>query len=243
MEWLYLKIALTGMGNPSAKYVMIDEVQDYSAAQLAVLARYFRRANFLLLGDENQAIMPQTASFTQIKQVFQELRGKVSECHLMTSYRSTPAITDLFAKLAVTADGMQISSVQREDTLPQVIECADEEHYARELRRVAEELAGFEGTAALVALDDDAVQKTASLLGEAAPQIIDGSATLPDSGAILLALPLAKGLEFDHVVVVDASAEAFPENDLSRRRLYTAISRATSTVTVLSNGPLSSLLR
>ena len=51
VEWLYLKMALTGLGNPDAKYVMIDEVQDYTAAQLAVLARYFRRANFLLLGD------------------------------------------------------------------------------------------------------------------------------------------------------------------------------------------------
>ena len=98
-------------------------------------------------------------------------------------------------------------------------------------------------TNALVALDDEAVEHTAQLLGEDAPQVVDGSTALPDSGAILLALPLAKGLEFDHVVVVDASSQAFPENDLSRRRLYTAISRATSTVTVLSNGPLSSLLR
>lgn len=243
LEWLYLKIALTGMGNPDAKYVMIDEVQDYSAAQLAVLARYFRRANFLLLGDENQAIMPSTATFAEIKSVFEQLRGEVSECHLMTSYRSTPAITDLFAKLAVTADGMQISSVQREDTLPEVLECESPERYKSELRRVVNELKGFEGTAALVALNEEAVERTAQLLGEDAPQVIDGRCALPDSGSILLALPLAKGLEFDHVVVVDASEQAFPENDLSRRRLYTAISRATSTVTVLSNGAISPLLK
>lgn len=243
LEWLYLKIALTGMGNPDAKYVMIDEVQDYSAAQLAVLARYFRRANFLLLGDENQAIMPSTATFAEIKSVFEQLRGQVSECHLMTSYRSTPAITDLFAKLAITADGMQISSVQREDTLPEVLECESPERYESELRRVVNELKGFEGTAALVALDEEAVECTAQLLGEDTPQVIDGRCALPDSGSILLALPLAKGLEFDHVVVVDASEQAFPENDLSRRRLYTAISRATSTVTVLSNGNLSPLLK
>ena len=243
LEWLYLKIALTGMGNPDAKYVMIDEVQDYSAAQLAVLARYFRRANFLLLGDENQAIMPSTATFAEIKSVFEQLRGEVSECHLMTSYRSTPAITDLFAKLAITADGMQISSVQREDTLPEVLECESPERYESELRRVVNDLKGFEGTAALVALNEEAVERTAQLLGEDAPQVIDGRCALPDSGSILLALPLAKGLEFDHVVVVDASEQAFPENDLSRRRLYTAISRATSTVTVLSNGNLSPLLK
>ena len=46
LEWLYLKIRITGMSNPDAKYVMIDEVQDYTTAQLAILSRYFRRANF-----------------------------------------------------------------------------------------------------------------------------------------------------------------------------------------------------
>ena len=66
VEWLYLKMALTGLGNADAKYVMIDEVQDYTVAQLAVLARYFKRAHFLLLGDQNQAIAPGTATFDQV---------------------------------------------------------------------------------------------------------------------------------------------------------------------------------
>ena len=69
------------MSNPDAKYVMIDEVQDYTTAQLAILSRYFRRANFLLLGDENQAIKPGTASFDEIRHVFEATRGEVSECH------------------------------------------------------------------------------------------------------------------------------------------------------------------
>ena len=42
--WLYLNMAVTGLGNPDARYVMIDEAQDYSQGQLAVLARYFRSA-------------------------------------------------------------------------------------------------------------------------------------------------------------------------------------------------------
>lgn len=243
LEWLYTKIAITGMSNPDAKYVMIDEVQDYTTAQLAVLARYFRRANFLLLGDENQAIKPGTASFDEIRRVFKEIRGEVSECSLMTSYRSTPAITELFAKLAVTADGMQISSVQRADTEPDFHECATAEEYEKELRALASAAKAYDGTTAFVALDEESATQTVQLLGEDAPQLIGEGDTLPGSGAIVLALPLAKGLEFDHVVIVDASAEAFPENELSRRRLYTAISRATSTVSIVSNGELSPLLK
>lgn len=243
LEWLYTKIAITGMSNPDAKYVMIDEVQDYTTAQLAVLARYFRRANFLLLGDENQAIKPGTASFDEIRRVFKEIRGEVSECNLMTSYRSTPAITELFAKLAVTADGMQISSVQRADTEPDFHECATAEEYEKELRALASAAKAYDGTTAFVALDEESATQTVQLLGEDAPQLIGEGDTLPGSGAIVLALPLAKGLEFDHVVIVDASAEAFLENELSRRCLYTAISRATSTVSIVSNGELSPLLK
>lgn len=243
LEWLYLKIAITGMGNPDAKYVMIDEVQDYSAAQLAVLARYFRRANFLLLGDENQAIKPDTASFDEIRTVFKETRGPVSECHLMTSYRSTPAITELFAKLAVTADGMQISSVQRADSDPEIVECATEAQYQEELVRIASEAKKLGGTSAIVALDEESAERTATLLGDEAPAVIGEGDTLPDSGMVILTLPLAKGLEFDHVIVANASEEQFPETELSRRRLYTAISRATNTVAVLSQGMLTPLLK
>lgn len=243
LEWLYLKIRITGMSNPDTKYVMIDEVQDYTTAQLAILSRYFRRANFLLLGDENQAIKPGTASFDEIRHVFEATRGEVSECHLMTSYRSTPAITELFAKLAITADGMQISSVQRADTEPEFHECATESEYIQNLVQAARESKELKGTTAFVALNAEAATHTAQLLGDDSPALIGEGDTLPNSGSILLALPLAKGLEFDHVVIVNASKEDFPDNDLSRRRLYTAISRATSTVSIFSNGELSPLLK
>ena len=167
----------------------------------------------------------------------------MSECHLMTSYRSTPAITELFAKLAITADGMQISSVQRADTEPEFHECATESEYIQNLVQAARESKELKGTTAFVALNAEAATHTAQLLGDDSPALIGEGDTLPNSGSILLALPLAKGLEFDHVVIVNASKEDFPDNDLSRRRLYTAISRATSTVSIFSNGELSPLLK
>jgi DNA helicase-2/ATP-dependent DNA helicase PcrA len=55
-------------------------------------------------------------------------------------------------------------------------------------------------------------------------------------------LALAKGLEFDHVVVADAQAEVYPDTPLARRRLYTAVSRAMHRVTVLAQGELTPLL-
>ena len=66
---------------------------------------------------------------------------------------------------------------------------------------------------------------------------------MPKSDVVLLDVKLAKGLEFDHVIVPDVQEGAFPNEPLRRHRLYTAISRATQRVTLISNGPLSNLLR
>lgn len=243
LEWLYLKIACTGMGNDEAKYVMIDEVQDYTPAQLAVLTRYFSRAHFLLLGDENQAIKPNTASFAQVKDVFLRHRGTVDECRLMTSYRSTPAITALFARLASVEDGMSISSVQRDDVEPEITAFADENAYREALKAAVSEGTSEEGLTAVIANDETHLAQLADALsGAESVRVITEGEKLPRSGIVAITLPFAKGLEFDRVVIANANAEAFPDEPLARRRLYTAISRATERITILANGELTPLL-
>lgn len=243
IEWLYLKMAVTGMGNPYARYVMVDEVQDYSAARLMVLARYFRRAHFLLLGDENQAIAEETATYAEIQSVFERTHGAVARCSLMTSYRSSPQITDLFSSLLMREEQMRVTSVQREQHAPRIVACESPEEYAFELRR-AIDAAGREGglTAVIVPWKHEA-RKLVEVLGDDAPPVIDDDATLPASGVVVLPLRLAKGLEFDEVIVPNATAAVFPDDALSRRRLYTTISRATGRITILANGALTPLLK
>jgi DNA helicase-2/ATP-dependent DNA helicase PcrA len=75
-EWVYLKLLVMGGGEKSARYVMVDEVQDYTVTQLMVLARYFPQAHFVLLGDEHQAIREGTATFDQVRQIFSATHGE-----------------------------------------------------------------------------------------------------------------------------------------------------------------------
>lgn len=243
LEWLYLKMALTGLGNPDAKYVMIDEVQDYTAAQLAVLARYFRRAHFLLLGDPNQAIAPGTATFDEVRAVFEAARGPVEECRLMTSYRSTPEITELFASLLGEDERARISAVQRADEPPAIVSCPDEATYAVALREAVAAAHDDEGLSAVIAPWKHEAKRLQKLLGDDAPPLADDTASLPAQGVVLITLKLAKGLEFDRVIVPDASERVFPADDpLSRRRLYTTLSRATRSLVILAHGELTPLL-
>ena len=242
LEWLYLKMAITGLSDPSVKHVMIDEVQDYTAAQLAVIARYFRRAHFLLLGDPNQAILKGTASIDEVRGIFEQACGEVEECQLMTSYRSTPEITELFASLLSEEERGRISSIQREDTKPRVLACPDDETWRAELLRAIDEAKRAEGLSALIVPWKHEARLLQEELGDAAPQMVDDEGALPDEGLVMITLKLAKGLEFDRVIIPDASARVFPGDDLSRRRLYTSISRATRGIVILAKGELTPLL-
>ena len=244
VEWLYLKLALVGGGERHARYVMVDEAQDYTVAQLAVLARFFNNAHFMLLGDENQAVREGTASFADMRAVFEKFKGadQVSECALMISYRSSPEITDLFCKLLPPDEQIEASSVQRPGTPARIVECADRAAYEQALRDAVTEAAAEEGLTALIANSRSRAKQLGKLLADTPLQPVAPNGTLPEAGVVLLDVKLAKGLEFDHVIVPDVHEGAFPDEPVRRHRLYTAISRATERVTLVSNGPLTSLL-
>ncbi|WP_303248849.1 UvrD-helicase domain-containing protein [uncultured Slackia sp.] len=242
VEWVYLKMAVSGMGDASVKYVMVDEVQDYTCAQLMVLRRYFRRARFLLLGDENQAIKDHTASFAEIKSVFERAGSEVQECRLLTSYRSSPQITELFTKLMPKGDRMRVSSVQHERAEPRIAAFNDEGAYEDALRDAVAQARGMAGLTAVIADSRTSLKRVRSILGENAPAVISDDATLPASGVVLMTLEFAKGLEFDQVIIPDARAEVFGDGRVARNRLYTSISRATGRIVILAPGALTPLL-
>lgn len=241
-EWIYLKMLLTGECERDARYVMLDEVQDYTVAQLMVLARYFPNAHFLLLGDQHQAINEGTATFDDVKRVFTELRGKVDECRLMTSYRSSPEITALFTGLLEEDERIKTSSVHRPGTQPRIEALAGTDEYLQAVRDVVGEALEGDGLTAIVVNSWEAMKWLSSRLDERV-KVLHADEELPASGVILLDLPLAKGLEFDHVVVPDATGKSYPDTPLARRHLYTALSRATHKVTVLAHGELTPLLK
>lgn len=242
LEASYLRLIITGNDAREVRYVMVDEVQDYSVAQLMLMARYFSRAHFLLLGDPNQAIRENTATFPQMQEVFQRTHGAVQKCELLTSYRSSPEITALFTSL-MPADGRaHTNSVREAGVAPRVESIEDTDAYLAKLRSIVDEAAQKNELTAIVAQSRSRVMWLKKQLGDSV-QVQTGDGNLPSRGVILLDLPLAKGLEFDHVIIPDAQEDVYPDTPLSHRRLYTALSRAMHEVTVLAQGPLTPLLK
>ena len=239
---LYLKMALTGMEDKYTRYVMVDEVQDYTEAQLMVLSRYYRTARFMMLGDENQAIVPDRVAFSAMNDIFGRDHGRVLTCDLMTSYRSSPEITELFASLLTERDRIRISSVRRPGIEP-VMEVLPSGkalvgRLAEWIGRAEEE----EGLTAVLTSSVSGLERLAARLGDRSPAVIRRGDALPERGVIAMDLSLAKGLEFDTVILADADPDVYREDRIGRNRLYTAISRAAARVIILAEKELTPLL-
>ena len=246
IEWLYVRMALTGECDRMAQYVMIDEVQDYTEAQLMTLAKYFPNARFMLLGDEFQSIREGTVSFQRIHEIFAGRGKETAELPLQTSYRSSPEITALFAGLLPEDQKLQARSVQRPGLAPVIRECRNHAEYAALLREAIAQAGNKNGLTAVICQNRRSLRRVRELLGESAPPLIRGDEKLPAQGVFLIELQYAKGLEFDEVILPDADERTCPVSEekrlLTRHRLYTAISRATKKITILSDGKLTPLL-
>ena len=237
-EWIWLKMLLTGMGDKNVRYVMIDEVQDYTAAQLMVLRRYFGNAKFMMLGDEFQAIRQGTASFDKIRELF----GEVAEFPLLTSYRSSPEITEIFTRLLPREKRIRTASVQRPGTAPVKMACASRDEYVMRLRSLISAAEQEKGLTAVICGNRRSLERIEELLGEDAPPVIRRNQALPSGGVFLITPELVKGLEFDGVILPDADPQMYPEDTLSRHRLYTAVSRAIRRLSILAERNLTGLL-
>lgn len=240
-EWLYTRMELTGICDRNMKYVMIDEVQDYTAAQLMVLRKYFPNARFMLLGDEFQAIREGTVTFAKIRELFGKERA-FAELPLLTSYRSSPEVTDMFASILPEEKKMLVSSVKRPGEKTVAESCKTAQELTDKLRNLIEDYGKKEGLTAVICRNERNLERISSQLTDVCPLVISEGASLPKNGAFFIELKYAKGLEFDHVILPDASPESYPDDELGRHCLYTAMSRATQHLAVLSEGRLSDII-
>ena len=237
-EWLYTKILLTGICDKNMRYVMVDEIQDYTMAQLQVLFKYYPNARFMLLGDEFQSIRRGTLTFGAIEDFAKSENKSFALLPLMTSYRCSPEITDKFASILPDAKKMLVSSVKRPGEKTFSKACSSDKEYYAELKKLIKEYSEMDGLTAVICRNPLNIDKIISALGKDAPSEITLQDALPESGAFLIELALAKGLEFDHVILADADQDNYPSDEIGDHCLYTAMSRATQHLAVLAKGKL-----
>ena len=207
---------------PAFRYLLIDEVQDYTLAQLGLLIELFPKTHFTLVGDENQAIFNSSTTFADIMRCFDDYHLPIHRYDLRNSYRSSGAITELFKTYAVDQEKIDIVSIRPQGKEPEYRSFRSSEEL---LKILAEILVSLKGEKAAVITQTEEETQT---LQESIKKNSYGL-----ENCQIIPLSLAKGLEFDHVILYPFENDG--DEQRRRRQMYTAISRGLKSIVVLES--------
>ncbi|WP_240548232.1 RNA polymerase recycling motor HelD [Paenibacillus lignilyticus] len=216
--------------NTSVRHILVDEAQDYTAFQFAYLKRLFPFSRVTALGDLNQSINAHAASdentgFAALAALYPQ--EETETVVLKQSYRSTRPIVEFTSQLI--PGGNEIQPFNRDGKRPTLTIAANEEELHRLLQARIEELAA-EGNRTIAVICKTAVQSAIAyeaLRNDSKVRLIEKETATFEPGIVVIPSYLAKGVEFDAVLVYDASAACSGYVKESERRLfYTVCTRA-----------------
>lgn len=230
---LYLQLKLEGVSNHlrRVKHLVIDEMQDYTPVQYAVLAHLFP-CEKTILGDVHQSVNPFSSSTAaMIQRIFRQ-----AECvQLCKSYRSSYEITRFAQRISPNAD---LIAIERHGDKPDIVRCRNsKEEQAAVLRSVREFSSRNYRTLGIICKTQRQAAELYHRLGEEVPEavLLDAQSTSFVQGIVLCSAHLAKGLEFDQVHVPFADNNNY-RTEMDRNLLYVACTRALHKLTLTCIG-------
>jgi DNA helicase-2/ATP-dependent DNA helicase PcrA len=222
--------------------LVLDEAQEFAPLELALMGRALAPGGSLIVaGDAAQQVDP-SACFAGWTGTMADLGcGAYETAVLEISYRCPPDVTELSRRIL---DG----GVVPWPPGPSVacLEFANECHQADWLTRELRELHATDpcASAAIICRTPEVARRLAQHLrrGLGLRLALGGDYQFV-GGLNLTCVPEAKGLEFDYVVIPDASATVYPATPAARRALYVAATRASHQLILSTVGPWTEILR
>ncbi|OEF98134.1 RNA polymerase recycling motor HelD [Desulfuribacillus alkaliarsenatis] len=238
--YLYLKELVEGIRtNTGVRHVFVDEGQDYSMFQYEFLKKLFPRARMTVLGDFNQAIFYQATELYEADSPLIQLYGESNTnlFRLLRSYRSTQEIVE-FTK-SLLHGGEDIIPIKRTGAKP-VLSCADnrKELTVRMVKDI--EALNSDGFASIAVITKTAAEsrEAFNLLTEqgcTSLRLITKQTPTFEKGTMVIPAYLAKGVEFDAVLIYDASSRMY-HRESERKLFYTACTRAMHRLLLYATG-------
>jgi DNA helicase IV len=221
---------------PSLSHVVVDEAQDLSAMECRAVGRRCATGSATVLGDLAQATT--AAAVADWADLLAHLGKPEAALRLLeTGYRVPRQILDYAGLLLPRiAPGVPAARSFRQDPGALAVTGTTPAAFSTALAQACADALDRPGSAAVIAADGQ-VSALARTLGRAgmAHRVLGGEG--PDARLILVPVSLAKGLEFDHVIVAEPAAIADGHSH-GLHQLYVALTRAVSRLTVLHSRPL-----
>lgn len=234
---IYVKLQLASTTpNIAVKHLVVDEMQDYSPLQYRVLSMLYP-CKKTVLGDRNQSINPLSSSHAEsIRDVLPD-----SMCvYMRKSYRSTFQITQVAQSILNNPDLEPIERHGEEPTFRAFRKKADE------LACIAQEVVAFpdsefQSMAIICRTQPEADELYEFLSPQGSVCLLNTQSKTFASGIVITTSYLAKGLEFDKVIVPYCTSSNYCQ-PIDRHMLYVAVTRAMHSLVVTHCGEISEFL-
>lgn len=246
----YLKYLLDGFSHITKfEHIVVDEAQDLNAFEFTVLRLLSRNSSFTIMGDMSQGINSyRSIGSWQVlmKEVFGDVKSIYREVN--HSYRSAREIVECFNSVMPKEHSLAIPvyEIGHQPVFEQML--TNQEGISAIIKAVKKyKEQNCKSIGVITKLESDssllyhALQQEPSMTDSL--HLITSETTTYHGGISILPINLAKGLEFDGVIIWNASAKYFKDNNLDRKLLYVALSRALYYLHILYRGRITSLLK
>ncbi|MEH7885242.1 RNA polymerase recycling motor HelD [Bacillus sp. JJ1609] len=238
--FLYLQDLVEGRkSNTSIRHVFIDEAQDYTPFQFAYIKMMFPYSKMTLLGDINQAIYSGPTGAPTILAESELDFGEKETYRLTKTYRSTRQIVEFTRQLI--DGGELIEPFNRTGPKPVIVQVEDMNDQVTKASKIIKKMqeAGHKNIAIICKTAKESKSAFEAIKQKHDARLIEKGTLTFESGINVVPAYLAKGIEFDAVLIFDASEY---QREEERKLLYTACTRAMHELFVLSAGNMSPLL-
>ena len=229
--------------NSSIKHILVDEAQDYSPFQFEFLKRLFPSARMTVLGDFNQAIFAHASEMVDFHTLTSLYGPEKTEVINMTrSYRSTKPIIEFTRSLV--PNGEQIIPFERDGELPVLTQVSDRAELHRHVAAKIIDLQnlGYSTIAIICKSAEESMSAYEALSSIEEVKLVKNGSMEYEQGVVVIPSYLSKGIEFDAVIIYDASEQVYGDESL-RRVFYTACTRAMHHLHLYSVGEPSPFLQ
>ena len=257
---LFLRVRALGdaglaiAGAPPIGHLVLDEAEDFSLFDLTVLGRQLEgdAPSVTLAGDEAQQTSSSFAGWTASLSAL-GVAG-ASTCRLALSYRCPQPIVDLAQEILGAGETARATRAAAEAAPVGTFSFPDESQAHLFLAGAVHDLVAREPRASVgvIARDEAAARRVHARLDDEARFDRDGAARVRlvtrgefsfAPGVDVTHVDEAKGLEWDYVIVPDATREAYPATAEARRRLHVAVTRASHQLWIVCGGARTPLVR
>jgi DNA helicase IV len=218
---------------PSYGHIVVDEAQDLSPMQCRAIARRCEHGSLTLLGDLAQGTAPWAA--LDWRDTLRHL-GKTDArvVALTVGFRVPGVVVELANRLlgSLRVAVPEAVSLRRDGTLSVRAVTDLDTSCLDDVRRALE----FEGSIAVIAADA-ATPRVAAVLRSGGVELVESDSDGGSARVSVVPATMVKGLEYDHVVLVEP-AEIVAAEERGLNRLYVALTRAVSRLSVLHAEPL-----